>query len=124
MSGQCAFAGGADDCSGRLEWHHVIKQQRLKAKFRHGARWDWRRQCWMPADRHDPITDAQAAADTHVITLELVLGDRRNRVWMCVRHHELVTKGMLKSPVPSSVFELAREFGIDGMLENDLARQT
>lgn len=37
-------------------------------------------------------------------------------------HHELVTNGRLKVELPESVWEFAREFGLDAQLENDLAR--
>lgn len=106
----CQFADG--DCAGRLEWHHAIKQQRLRREFRYGA---WRvdgDRWWVPASR---------GADPDLF-LDQILGDPRNRVFLCTHHHELVTNGRLTVELPDSVWEFAREFGLTGMLENDLRR--
>lgn len=115
---KCALADKG--CAGRLEWHHAIKQQRLKREFKYGA---WRhfsgRQAWFAASRYDPVTRRTIESRT----LDDIVGDPRNRVWLCSHHHELVTNGRLKLELPESVWEFAREFGLVGMLENDLARR-
>lgn len=113
----CALA--SKDCAGRLEWHHVIKQQRLRREFKYGAfeipTWQLTaasEQVWSPAHRYaDPD-----------LSLDSILGDTRNRIFLCSHHHELVTNGRVKVELPDSVWEFAREFGLEGMLENDLRR--
>ena len=38
LASRCVFAGGEHGpCEGRLEWHHAIKQQRLKRQFPFGG---------------------------------------------------------------------------------------
>src|SRR6266498_2440841 len=105
-------------CSARLEWHHAIKQQRLKREFKYGARWrdEGMASHWAPARRYDPVT----RSGPFQRTLDDILGDTRNRVWLCSHHHELVTNNRVEAPLPESVWEFAREFGLDAQLENDL----
>jgi hypothetical protein len=112
----CQLQDGS--CGGRLEWHHVIKQQRLKREFRFGA---WRipsDETWRPYDRRDNQVPFKLRK-----TLDQILGDERNRVWLCSAHHERVTNGRLEAPLPDSVYEFAAEFGLTAQLENDLARR-
>jgi hypothetical protein len=54
-----------------------------------------------------PRHQAAACVDHLVTTLDLILGDRRNRVFLCPDHHELVEKGALRVQVPESVWEVA-----------------
>ena len=111
------------ECRGRLEWHHAIKQQRIRREFKWGA---WARPqytlpgpgAWVPAHRSEPVTRSHATA----LTLDDILGDTRNRVWLCSFHHEKVTNGRLKVELPESVWEFAREHGLEAQLENDIAR--
>jgi hypothetical protein len=116
----CVFAG--KDCAGRLEWHHAIKQQRLRREFKYGARRDsiYHRPngLWVPAHRVAPVTQTLYGQRT----LDDILGDTRNRIFLCSHHHELVTNGRLKVEIPESVYEFAREFGLEAQLENDLRR--
>jgi hypothetical protein len=107
------------ECRGRLEWHHAVKQQRLKREFKHGAfRYDISKP-WLPAKRFAPAS----TSDQWNRTLDDILGDTRNRVWLCSHHHELVTNGRLEPPLPDEVWEFADEFGLTAQLENDLARR-
>lgn len=115
----CVFNNG--ECDGRLEWHHAIKQQRIKREFKYGAlhNGDLATPEWVPASRHDPVS----ATDAYGLTLDHILGDPRNRVWLCSHHHELVTNGRLDVELPESVWVFARKFGLAAQLENDLARR-
>lgn len=112
----CQFAN--EDCAGRLEWHHVVKQQRLKREFRYGA---WRHPgeaTYRPIGRHG----VRSIHETEHLSLTQILGDPRNRVWVCSFHHERISNGRVKVELPDSVWEFARAFGLEGMLENDLRR--
>jgi hypothetical protein len=110
------------ECRGRLEWHHAIKQQRLKRKFAWGAFWLPTELRWVPGSRTWPASECKRIG-YEVRELADILGDERNRVWLCSHHHELVTNSRLEPPLPESVWVFAREFGLTGMLENDLARR-
>lgn len=117
----CVFVGApaVPACSETgLQWHHPIKQQRLKHLFPRGAIFDVDLLRWKPIDKGTTVSGR-----SQVRTLAELLGDARNRVWICERHHELVTKGRIYVTFPSSVWAFARELGLDGMLENDLARE-
>lgn len=109
---RCAFAG--PDCEGRLEWHHCLTKNRLKRMFPYGGSREPGDRQWYPISRLGP--------GTQTIPLTEILGDARNRVWLCSHHHELVTNGRLKVELPESVWEFAREFGLAAQLENDIAR--
>lgn len=119
MSMTCQFASGA--CRGRIEWHHCVAKNRLKRMFPIGAtpsfyRADAPNQRWRPLNRFEgPPTQAD-------LPLKDILGDTRNRVFLCSHHHELVTNGRLKVELPDSVWAFAAEFGLTGMLENDLRK--
>lgn len=116
----CVFANGEHGpCEPPLEWHHAVKQQRLKREFRYGALWAHGARVWVPAGRYDRVEER---CDCYGKTLDQLLGDPRNRVWLCKRHHELVTNHRLKVVLPESVWVFAREYGLEGMLENDLRR--
>lgn len=116
----CVFRNGEHGkCEGRLQWHHAIKQQRLKRGFPWGA-WRGLAQTWQPIGRYD-LTPR--GGDIEMIPLADILGDARNRVWVCSHHHELVTNGRLHVELPQSVWEFADEYGLRAMLENDLARR-
>jgi hypothetical protein len=110
------------ECAGRLEWHHAVKQQRLRREFPVGA---WRLThgdvTWK---RIEPRWPVPPIVPNEVVSLDDILGDPRNRVWLCSHHHELVTNGRLDVALPRSVWEFAREFGLDAQLENDLARRS
>lgn len=115
-SPQCALAGEGH-CLGRLEWHHAVTKDRLKRAFPHGAIIDYheRPRRYIPASRMwSPDPD---------VTLDAILGDTRNRVWLCGAHHEKVTNARLAVDLPESVWEFAREYGLDAPLENDIARR-
>ena len=110
----------ADLCEGRVEWHHVVKQQRLRREFRYGARYDVERAVYVPATRYSAVVHSTTGRRT----LDSILGDRRNLLWLCHHHHELVTAGRITLEVPDSVWRFASEYGLTGMLENDLAKLT
>jgi hypothetical protein len=119
---RCAFADeDGHECKGVLEWHHVIKQQRLKSKFRYGAYWSQQDGGgWEPSDRFTPID----FDEEECVTLDSIIADTRNRMWLCSEGaHEPVTNARLRVVVPESVWEFAREYGLVAMVENDLARQ-
>jgi hypothetical protein len=109
-------AAFSPECHGVLEWHHAVKQQRIKRAFPHGAIWGL---SWHPATRYSPVTHGSPVTRT----LDDILGDTRNRVWLCSRHHELVTNGRLEIELPESVWEFAADFGFTAGLENDEARR-
>jgi hypothetical protein len=115
---KCVLADG--ECAGRLEWHHAIKQQRLKRKFPLGAYFG-KGLGWQPVTRFGLLQDWYVGYP--IKPLDEILGDTRNRVWLCSHHHEKVTNGRLKVELPESVWEFAAEFGLTAQLENDLARQ-
>jgi hypothetical protein len=120
VGGSKCVLGADGGCEGRLEWHHAIKQQRLKRQFPFGALacysaiTDATGQRWMCADRYEEGCD---------LSLDDILGDTRNRIWLCSHHHELVTNGRVEAPLPDSVWIFAKEFGLEGMLDNDIARR-
>ncbi len=111
---KCVLADG--ECYGRLEWHHVVKQQRLRREFPHGA-------ALRPAEVGARCWVRPNYGEAPSLTLADILGDTRNRVWLCKHHHKLVTNHRVDVPLPDSVWEFAREFGLDAALENDLARR-
>lgn len=122
---KCQFAGGGHGpCEPPLQWHHAIKQQRLKRAFPRGA---WRSlpdmSVWRPVPRGGlvAVMDGGIPCGT-CLGLDDILGDTRNRIWLCSRHHELVTNGRLKVQLPESVWLFAAEFGLTAQLENDIAR--
>lgn len=114
---KCALADKG--CRGRLEWHHAIKQQRLRREFKHGA-YSWLGK-WRPLPR--PALQSNVYPHLARLSLDDILGDPRNRIWLCSHHHELTTNGRLEVELPEPVWEFAREFGLVGALENDLARR-
>lgn len=107
-------------CGGRLEWDHVVKQHRIKREYKHGAVWSQGR--FWPASRYDRVGVSRNAFFEK--TLDDILGDTRNRRWLCTRHHELVTNHRVEAPIPGSVWEFAAEFGFTAQLENDIARRS
>jgi hypothetical protein len=114
---------GGHRCNGRPQWHHPVKQQRIKGKFKHGARIieggprGHARVLWEPATRHDPVV----RSDRFSRTLRDILIDPRNRVWACWDAHQAI-EGDHRHLAPAA-WEFAREFGLDAGLENDIARQ-
>jgi hypothetical protein len=74
---------------------------------------------WRPAQRWEPVKESHMLTKT----LDDILGDTRNRIWLCSHHHELVTNGRVEAPLPDSVWIFAKEFGLEGMLDNDIARR-
>jgi hypothetical protein len=53
------------------------------------------------------------------ISLASILGDGRNRIWLCDRHHQLVTNARIYIPrsAMQSVEEFARDYGLEGWLD-------
>ncbi len=111
---KCALAD--KDCRGRLEWHHAVKQQRLRREFKYGAYRSSPDFAWSPLTRHGPPNGGwDYWPDYALRTLDDILGDPRNRVWLCSHHHELTTNGRVQPELPDSVWEFAR---------NDIARRS
>src|SRR4051812_17634686 len=117
---RCYFADGQGlqirykGCHGPLQWHHVIKQQRIRKEFPYGAtlrygalRGDSEK--WRPAVRHE---DAERRVDD-------ILGDPRNRIWLCDRHHQFVTNARIYIPrsAMAEVEEFAKDYGLEGWLD-------
>lgn len=120
---KCVFAGGYNgECGGQIRWHHPVKQQRLKRQFPLGA-WRWPGQdVWKAISRFG--VDYPEDPDIQIRLLPQILGDTRNRVWICDTHHERLHNGRFYiDELPDSVWEFARSFGLDAQLENDLARR-
>ena len=78
---RCALHGKRR-CFGRLQDHHVLSRQRIKSHLR------WLRALpWFERVRRrllDPM---------HLPTEHQAIADPRNLLKLCVRHHELFTKG-------------------------------
>jgi hypothetical protein len=112
-------AVGGHRCNGRPQWHHPVKKQRIKGKFKFGAVRDFSGSArrWMPATRYAPVT----RNDDTELTLRRILIDPRNRVWACWDAHQVI-EGDHRYLAPAA-WEFAREFGLDAELENDIARQ-
>lgn len=119
---KCAL--GPHGCAGEpLEWHHVVKQQWIRKAFRFGA------------IRLPGLTVGRAAhraarrGETPDITLDAILADERNRVWLCPGHHERITgaakqeRRRLDERLPEPVWEFAWEFGFAGLLLNDIDKR-
>lgn len=114
---RCVLAGPGHRCYGRPQWHHPIKQQRIKRAFPYGARRHLTSGAWEPAPRLKPVTRSSPTERS----LNRILTDERNRVWACWDAHQAIEGDY--SRLPESVWEFAREFGLDAQLENDIARQ-
>lgn len=123
MSVSCAAF--SPECHGRLEFHHAVRQQRIKREFPHGA---WRarsgafkrQQAWHPIPRSTLLSDI--AIDPEFAALSDILGDTRNRIWLCQAHHERLHNKRFELELPESVLEFAAEFGFTAALENDARR--
>ena len=122
---KCVFAGGEHGpCSGRIQWHHVYPKARLKKQFKYGARRAFSNGEWKAASRTLPVTpESRAKWPFTELTLDEIIADPRNRMWLCAEgHHERVTNGRLHPPVPESVWAFCRDFNLTAQLENDIAR--
>lgn len=126
---RCELAGRGACGPGRVQWHHPIKQQRIRDRFPRGA---WRpgedhvlrseHEDWEPIPRGYSVRDVSPGFET--VTLTAILRDERNRMMLCsgpLSHHSEV-EGDYRN-LPERVWEFAREFGLLAMLENDIARQ-
>lgn len=121
----CAFKDEpGHECLGMIEWHHVIKQQRLRNHFKYGAYWNPEVGHWRPRLRTDTDGYLKTLGFDRLILLDDIIGDERNRMWLCSEAaHEPVTNARIHVVVPEPVWQFADEYGLRGMLENDLARQ-
>jgi hypothetical protein len=121
VSPRCVLAGvDGHRCNGRPQWHHPVKQQRIRRRFEYGAFFQESDGRWLPCSRTWPASECKAVG-YRVKTLRQILGDERNRVWACWDAHQQIEGDV--SNLPASVWEFAREFGLDAQLENDIARQ-
>lgn len=105
-------------CRGWSEWHHVVIQQRIKGRYPRGAVYDAELASWRPLKRGE-VTHPWVAHKTQ----DELLGDERNRIWLCVGHHELVTNHRVYPRTPAAALEFAQEFGFAADLEADEARR-
>lgn len=122
----CVLAGvDGHVCSGRPQWHHPIKKQRVRDAFPRGA-WrprrpdpEWQSPEWEPVPRGYSVRDV--SEDFEARSLAAILRDPRNRIWACWDAHQAIEGDVSRLPAP--VWEFAREFGLDAQLENDIRRQ-
>lgn len=95
-----AFAPlGLRECDGPPQRHHVVSRQRLKKE--------------LGPKRTHLMADGELVAAKR--RLRDALGDSRNLVWVCKRHHDLWTNARLvvpRSAVPVSVDEFAAAHGL------------
>jgi hypothetical protein len=117
----CAL--GPHGCQGELEWHHVVKQQWIRKAFRYGA-------VVMPAVRPGGAAFAACRRGQEPdLSLEAILADERNLVWLCKGHHERITqasrneRARLDARMPEQVWEFAWQFGFAGLLLNDIDKR-
>jgi hypothetical protein len=73
---------------------------------------------WRPIARAE-----QLATWEQKRTLRELLGDERNRVWLCTAHHEKVSNGRLYLEPPESALEFAEEYGFTAELDADRMRR-
>lgn len=115
---RCVLAGrDGHVCTSRPQWHHPVKQQRIRDRFPRGA---WRVRgdaIWIPIGKFDK----EASEYVELITLARILRDPRNRVWACWAAHQKIEGD--HSYLPHDAWEFALEFGLAAQLENDIARQ-
>lgn len=116
MTEMCAAF--SPECHGRLEWHHAVSRNRLKRQFPRGA--------WRYGNGAEPFSPVprglRVEGHIQLRLLDEILGDTRNRIWICSFHHERLTNGRLKVELPESVHEFAADFGFTAALENDARR--
>lgn len=119
----CVF-GSLGDCAGRLQWHHVVPQQRLKRRFPHGA---YRAKLageftqWLPIPRTGLPRDI-APVEMEQTSLRLILRDQRNRANVCAFHHGQVEARRIYVDPSDPVREFAREYGLEAELDQDAVR--
>lgn len=119
----CEFANEPGHvCAGRIEWHHVIKKQRIKDRFPRGAYRGFDAGTpWQPLTRTGSYFPP---GHIEYLPLAEILADPRNRMWLCKEGaHEPVTNARSRFPIPMRVWDFANDFGMTGALENDLAKQ-
>lgn len=98
----CLFEG--DDCSRRVQLHHVVPRQRI-------------RRAWNAAKA------AHYRGGPKPFLLTKALEDERNLVGLCVWHHGQVEAHKLYVTAPESAREFASEYGLLGELEADEGRR-
>ncbi len=93
MSPMACFAHGRSLCGGRMEWHHILSQQRLRRELRH-----------QPGG------------------FSVALLDPANLLFICKQHHEQVTNARLRftrAELPESVEAFAEAHGVAWMLDRE-----
>lgn len=88
-------------CEGRLDPHHVIPRQRIRARFGRGRG-------LIPLSRGNQVA---------------AIRDERNIVPLCRHHHELVTNRRLyltEADLPHGIHDFAKEYGLEWSLHLDV----
>lgn len=101
-------------CAGELDGHHLIRKNRLKQEYPHGA--------FFESDKAHPVLlTSNPELVTHSgISLGGILEDPRNGILVCRRHHDMVEGGqvtILRDELPPRVFDFAEEYGLAGWLD-------
>ncbi len=105
----CAVCGAA---AHRSHGHHIVTQQKLR----------------QVAAARSVASELDGWASAPVIDFERIRWDRRNRLWLCERHHAAhhsrakpITWGVLQEHAPK-VFQFAAELGLTPWLERTYPR--
>lgn len=110
-----AHTGG---CQGPLEQHHVVPRQAIKKRFPYGAVRHAERPSWLlvPLDRSHSVPPGA------LVTTEWLLDEPDNLMWLCRRHHELVTNRRLYVDPEPHVWAFAEHLGLESVLEREQER--
>lgn len=93
-------------CRGKVQEHHLLKQRRIRRA-------------------HRTAVAEHRRGGPEPFSLTSALLDDRNRVGLCVGHHEKVTAchPRFRIDPPAEAFMFAEEIGLAGSLEADVARR-
>ena len=94
----CVFLGRAETpCDGRIQLHHVLPRQLIRSRYRSAA---------YNGKQFD-------------VPLTKVLGDKRNLVPLCWRHHQLVEGRRIylePDDLPENFMDFAAELNLTGFV--------